>query len=122
MQKFQQRVDTESMSAKRTPGQVLVEALTRELPQQLEFDESELATLDLISHAADRLDAVRRRFDARVVDPACSDSQLASLQTAIHQLEGDIFRGTKSLNLGAVQAKSLRHQHAANVRWSRDAS
>jgi hypothetical protein len=109
------------MSAK-TPGRVLVEALTRALPPQLEFDESELATLDLISHAADRLAAVRARFDARVGDPACSDSQLASLQTAIHQLEGDIFRWSKSLNLGAVQAKSLRHQHAANVRWGRNAS
>ena len=40
------------MSAKKTPGQVLVEALTRALSQQLEFDESELSTLDLISHAA----------------------------------------------------------------------
>jgi hypothetical protein len=110
------------MSVKKTPGQALVEALTRALPQQLEFDEAELATLDLISHAADRLDAVRRRFDARVGDPGCSDSQLASLQTAIHQLEGDVLRWTKSLNLGVVQAKSVRHQYAANVRWSRDAS
>jgi hypothetical protein len=103
--------------SERTPGQVLVESLTRALPPQLDFDESELATLDLISHAADRLAAVRARFDVLVADPACSESRLASLQTAIHQLEGDIFRWTKSLNLGAVQAKSLRHQHAANVRW-----
>jgi hypothetical protein len=69
------------------------------------------------AHAADRLAAVRARFDVLVADAACSESRLASLQTAIHQLEGDIFRWTKSLNLGAVQAKPLRHQHAANVRW-----
>jgi hypothetical protein len=60
---------------------------------------------------------VRVRFDVLVDDPACSESRLASLQTAIHQLEGDIFRWTKSLNLGAVQAKSPRHQHAALIRW-----
>jgi len=52
-----------------------------------------------------------------VADPACSDSQLASLQTVIHQLEGDVSRWTKSLKNPAVQANSPRHLHTANVRW-----
>jgi hypothetical protein len=103
--------------SEKTPGEALVESLTRALPPQLNFDEAELSTLDLISHASDRLAAVRARFDVLVADLACSESRLVSLQAAIQQLEGDIFRWTKSLNLVAVQAKSLCHQHAANVRW-----
>lgn len=71
----------------------------------------------LIEHAADRLGALRKRFDAVVDDPEVTEARLASLQTAIHQIEGDLHRWTKSLDPTMVQAKSLRHQHAANVRW-----
>jgi hypothetical protein len=102
------------VTTKRTPGQTLVDALERQLPDNMEWTASENATLDLVEHAADRLAVLRRRFDALARD---AESRLASLQTAIHQLEGDIFRWTKSLNRGVSQAKSVRHQHAANVRW-----
>ena len=110
------------MSTTKTAGAALVNALGRQLPAHMEWTENELATLDLIEHATDRLVVLRRRFDARVSDPECSDSQLASLQTAIHQLEGDVFRWTKSLNLRVSEAKSIRQQHAANVRWHGSAS
>jgi hypothetical protein len=105
------------MTTKRTPGQTLVDALDQQLPDNMEWTASENATLDLIEHAADRLAVLRRRFDAQARDTEFSESRLASLQTAIHQIEGDIFRWTKSLNLGVSQAKSVRHQHAAYVRW-----
>ncbi len=62
---------------------------------------------------------MRKRFDVLVADPTCSESRLASLQTAIHQLEGDVFRWTKSLNLVTPQQKSIRHQWAINARWAR---
>jgi hypothetical protein len=75
------------------------------------------ATLDLIEHAANRLALLRRRFHALARDTESSESRLTSRQTAIHQLEGDIFRWMRSLNLGVPQAKSVRHQHAAQVRW-----
>jgi hypothetical protein len=107
-----------SSAKKASPGKALVESLTRQLAANMEFDETETNTLDLIAHAADRPAAVRARFDVLVSDPACSESRLASLQTAIHQLEGDIFRWTKSLNVGASQAKSVRHQQAVNARWA----
>ena len=45
------------MSAKRTPGQALVESLARQLPANMEFDESETAVLELIAQATDRLAA-----------------------------------------------------------------
>jgi hypothetical protein len=105
------------MSTRKTAGAALVSILGRQLPAHMEWTEAELSTLDLIEHATDRLVVLRRRFDARVSDPDCSDSQLASLQTAIHQLDGDVFRWIKSLDLGVSEAKSVRHQHAANVRW-----
>ena len=103
------------MSAKRTPGQALVESLARQLPANMEFDESETAVLELIAQATDRLAAVRKRFDVIVADPQTAESRIAALQTAIHQLEGDVFRWTKSLSLGAPQAKSIRHQRAVNA-------
>ena len=117
--KFQRGWNTGSMSSTKSPGKALVEALAQDLPQGMEFDETETATLALIEAAADRLVSVRRRFDEVVADPATTGSMVASWQTAIHQLEGDIFRWTKSLNLGATQAKSVRHQHAINTRWAR---
>jgi hypothetical protein len=101
------------------PGKVLVESLTQDLPAGMEFDETETATLALIEAAADRLELVRQRFAEVVADPAAAGSAVASWQAAIHQLEGDIFRWTKSLNLGATQHKSVRHQHAINTRWAR---
>jgi hypothetical protein len=110
------------MSAKKPPvsaGKALVESLSRQLPANMEFDETEAAVLDLIAEATDRLAAVRKRFDAIVADPQTAESRIAALQTAIHQLEGDIFRWTRSLNLGEPQAKSVRHQRAVNARWAR---
>ena len=107
------------MSSTKSPGKALVESLKQDLPTGMEFDETEAATLALIEAAADRLAVVRKRFDAVVADPASTGSAVASWQSAIHQLEGDIFRWTKSLSLGATQSKSVRHQHAINIRWAR---
>lgn len=52
-----------SSAKKASPGKALVESLTRQLAANMEFDETETNTLDLIAHAADRPAAVRARFD-----------------------------------------------------------
>ncbi len=61
-----------SSAKKASPGKALVESLTRQLAANMEFDETETNTLDLIAHAADRPAAVRARFDVlehqRLVD------------------------------------------------------
>ena len=62
---------------------------------------------------------IHRHIESVVADPQTAESRIAALQTAIHQLEGDVFRWTKSLSLGAPQAKSIRHQRAVNARWAR---
>jgi hypothetical protein len=103
--------------SEQTPGQALRTALDRMLPPGVRWDERELATLDLVEHAANRLAVLRKRFDVKAGHPEITESALASLQTAIHQLEGDLFRWTKSLDPTMETAKSMRHQHAANSRW-----
>ena len=64
-QKFQPGWILSGMSSakKASPGKALVESLTRQLAANMEFDETETNTLDLIAHAADRPAAVRARFD-----------------------------------------------------------
>jgi hypothetical protein len=108
------------MSSTKSPGKALVEALASDLPAGMEFDETETATLALIEAAADRLAVVRRRFAEVVADRTATGSAVAAWQSAIHQLEGDIFRWTRSLSLGETQHKSVRHQHAINTRWARE--
>jgi hypothetical protein len=102
-----------------SPGKTLVESLHKQLPPNMEFDESETQIVELSEQARDRLEAVRERFAVKVKDPDISESALAALQTAIHQLEGDIFRWIKALNIGAPQGISIRHQKAVNARWAR---
>ena len=102
---------------RQTPGQTLRTALDRMLPPGVRWDERELATLDLFEHAANRLAVLRKRFDVKAGDPDLTESALASLQTAIHQLEGDLFRWTKALDPTMETAKSMRHVAAANSRW-----
>ena len=102
-----------------SPGKALVESLHKQLPPNMEFDESEVQICELIEQARDRLEAVRERFEIKVKDPTISESALAALQTAIHQLEGDIFRWIKALNIDAPQGISIRHRKAVNARWAR---
>jgi len=102
-----------------SPGKALVESLHKQLPPNMEFDESEVQICERIEQARDRLEAVRERFEIKVKDPTISESALAALQTAIHQLEGDIFRWIKALNIDALQGISIRHRKAVNARWAR---
>ena len=92
-------------------------ALDGTLPPNMQWTAQELATLDSVEAAADRLAALRARFAVLVADPEATEARLASLQTALHQIEGDLFRWIKSLNPTVVTAVSHRHQQAAMIRW-----
>ena len=83
----------------------------------MQWTAQELATLDSVEAAADRLAALRARFAVLVADPEATESRLASLQTALHQIEGDLFRRIKSLNPTVVTAVSRQHREAALIRW-----
>jgi hypothetical protein len=99
-----------------TPGQTLVAALSRQLPPQMEWDESELATLDLIEVATDRLAALRTVCDKAIADPESSATQIASLASEVRRTELAIHTLAKSLDPHNETAKSLRHVAAARSR------
>ena len=100
-----------------SPGRALRASLDQTLPPNMQWTARELATLDSVEAAADRLAALRARFAVLVADPEATESRLASLQTALHQIEGDLFRWIKSLNPTEVTAVSRQHQQAALIRW-----
>ena len=103
----------------KTPGQTLVETLSKQLGPHMAWTEAEQVTLANIEAAADRLAVFRKRFDARAADPKTSPSALATLSGECRLLETAITRWSTSLDPENVQAKSLRHVHAANSRWHR---
>jgi hypothetical protein len=100
-----------------TPGQAIRASLDRSLLPQMEWDESELATLDLIEVATDRLVALRRVCDAAIADPSSSATQVASLAAEVRRTELSVHTLVKSLDPRNETAKSLRHVAAANQRW-----
>jgi hypothetical protein len=83
----------------------------------VEWDERELATLDLIEVATDRLAALRTVCDKAIADPKASAHQIATLASEVRRLELSIHTLTKSLDPRNETAKSLRHVAAANARW-----
>ena len=107
------------MTARKTPGKTLVTALTRSLQPGTEWDETERSTLATIEIAADRLDALRKVCDKAIADPESSPTSIATLASEVRRLEVSIHGLIKSLDPGMVQAKSMRHVHAANARWHR---
>ena len=105
------------MSTKETPGQLLVAALSADLPPGFEWDAAEQATLDLICNAADRLAHFRMRFGKAAAELEPSPARLVALSGECRLLEGAIARWCGSLDPHDATAKSMRHVHAANARW-----
>ena len=106
------------MSGK-SPGQELRASLDGTLPPGMVWTAQELSTLDSIQDAADRLTPLRARFRKLAADPKATESQLATIQSALHQLESDLFRWINKLDPTQEVVKSQRHVHAANSRWNR---
>jgi hypothetical protein len=108
------------MSTSKTAGQAMREALDRTLGEGMEWDESELLTLDAIEAATDRLASFRRRFAESDAKPDASPARLATLSGECRLLEGAIQKWAATLDPHNNQAKSLKHVHAANMRWHRN--
>jgi hypothetical protein len=105
-------------STKKTPGQALVAELNAALPPGVEWTKIERTTIASIEVMADRLAALRRRADAAIANPEASAQQIALLANSARQLEVSMHGLIKSLDPDmVVMAKSVKHQHAANVRW-----
>jgi hypothetical protein len=102
-----------------TPGQRLVEELSKQLGPHMQWTEIEAVTLANIEAAADRLAVFRRRFDTLAADAKTPPHQLPPLSAECRLLEGAINRWAASLDPEDTQVKSARHVHAANMRWHR---
>lgn len=105
-----------------TPGQRLVQMLNEGLPRNVEWDANERVVLMLIEQSADRVEVLKTLLDAEMAKPEVAAHRVRELAAEIRQTEAAITKVTKSLDPEMVQAKSMRHVHAANARWHRGAS
>jgi hypothetical protein len=109
------------MTARKTPGKRLRATLDKLLAPQAEWDEQELATLDLLESAADRAAALKAVFDAEMAQPQISAHRVSVLASELRQHEATIAKLMDRLDPKMEKPKSARHVHAANARWQRGA-
>jgi len=98
-----------------TAGQILDEGLA----PNVEWDAAERAVLTLVEQSADRTAVLQTLLDAEMAKPEVAGHRVCELAAEIRQAEAAIAKMAKSLNPEMVQAKSIRHVHAANARWHR---
>ena len=103
----------------KTAGQALREDLDASLPAGVVWTKLEQVTLARIEVMADRLAAICKRADAAIADPDASASKVTMLANAARQLEVSMHAMIRTLDPTMEQAKSAKHVHAANARWSR---
>jgi hypothetical protein len=108
------------METQETAGQALVAALSKQLGPHMAWDENELATLKMIERTENRRAVFEARFEESAADPQASPSRLATLSGECRLLDGAIAKWVGMLDPHNDQAKSMRHVHAANARWSRN--
>ena len=105
-----------------TAGQRLVQILDEGLAPNVEWDAAERVVLTLVEQSADRTAVLQTLLDAEMAKPEVAGLRVCELAAEIRQAEAAIAKIAKSLNPEMVQAKSLRHMRAANVRWHGGAS
>lgn len=111
------------MTSPKSPGKRLVSTLNGALDKGVEWTEAEQVTLGLIEAAADRLEVLKRLFDAEVEKPALSTRRVTELSAEIRQTEANLSKWTTLLDpYMQKQPKSKQHQSAAYSRWHRGAS
>jgi hypothetical protein len=110
------------VSSTKTAGQALREEIDESLPPGVVWTKLELVTLRRIEVMADRLAAIARRADEAIADPDASASKVSLLANAVRQLEVSMHGLIKTLDPTMEQAKSMKHQYAANKRWHGGAS
>lgn len=90
-------------------------------PDDAEWTEAERVTLGLLEEAADQVEVLKRLFDAEVDKEPVSTRRVTELSAEIRQHEVNIAKWVAGFDLDMERVKSVRHQHAANVRWLRAA-
>jgi hypothetical protein len=68
---------------------------------------------------SDRVEVFKRLLDAEMAKPEVAAHRVYELAGEIRQADAAIAKMAKSLDPEMVQAKSMRHVHAANARWHR---
>jgi hypothetical protein len=103
-----------------TPGQKTVKLLTKALPEGAEFTEQETIQLGLIRDAVDRIEALKVHLAVELAKPMLSRRGV-EISAEVRQLEANVSKLVASLGMDpdAAPVKSVKHQRAANARWSR---
>jgi hypothetical protein len=102
-----------------TAGGRLVGMLNAGLAPNVEWDAGERVVLTLIEQSADRVEVLKALLDTEVAKPEVAAQRVCELAGEIRQSEAAIAKMVASLDPEMVQAKSMRHVHAANARWHR---
>ncbi len=98
-------------------GRRLVQTLNEGLARNVEWDASERVVLTLIEDSADRAETLRTLLAAEMGKPEVAAHRVCELAGEIRQIQAQIAKMVASLDPEMVQAKSVRHVHAANARW-----
>lgn len=98
-------------------GPAGVRLLNKSLASGAEWTECEQATVEIIEATADRVDVVKALFDTETRKPVPAPHRVCELAGEIRKAEAAITKIIATLDPGMTQAKSARHQYAANVRW-----
>ncbi len=99
------------------PGRRRSGLLNKSLASGAEWTECEQATVEIIEATADRVDVLKALFDTEARKPVPAPHGVCELAGEIRQAEAAITKIIATLDPGMTQAKSARHQYAANVRW-----
>lgn len=99
-------------------GPALIALLNKSLGKGVDWTEAEEATLDLISSTADRVEILKRLFDAEVEKEPVSTRRVTELSAEIRQHEANLQKWIGLLDpYMSKQPKSRQHQQAAHSRW-----
>lgn len=102
----------------RTQMKRALDAASKELGHQLEFDEREQDALNRAAAAADRAAELRRIFEAEQAGEA-RPAVLVKLSAEMRALDKQVVDLLAKLSFGPGQAGSERHRQAARARWDR---
>ena len=83
----------------------------------LQWDEREADALERACGTADRAEVLRAMFEAEQ-GADCRPALLAKVSAEIRALDRQVVDLLAMLNPGVGQARSERHQRAANYRWA----
>jgi hypothetical protein len=99
-------------------GKRLVRLLNKSLAPNVEWTESEQATLGLIEDSADRIEALKRHLTHELDKPEVTRRGV-ELAGEVRQLEANLVKMVALLDpdMSAGRGRSRQHQRAAYTRW-----